>query len=79
MKKRVSPWSESAKIELVRRHMSQVELARELGYCRAFVCRALNDEFGPESPVVMKISAYLGIPLPKEEYHNAITISGSQG
>ena len=67
MKKRdLSPWSESAKIELVRRHMNQVELARELGYCRAFVCRALNDEFGPEAPVVKKISAYLGISLPNE-------------
>ena len=60
MPRELSPWGKRAKIAMIRKGITGVELARELGYSRSYVTSVLNGR-AKCPPAIKRISDYLDI------------------
>ncbi len=61
MKKKLSKWCKSVKIEMVKKDLEVQDLAAALGMNRSYVSSIINGRVY-SVPAVKKISDYLGIP-----------------
>lgn len=61
MKKKLSKWCKSVKIEMVKKDLEVQDLAATLGMNRSYVSSIINGRVY-SVPAVKKISDYLGIP-----------------
>jgi hypothetical protein len=65
MKKQLSPWGTSVKVELAKRSWSYIDLAKATGRTAAYVCSVVNERV-VSPPAIRDISNALGIAEPAD-------------